>query len=520
LKIEFSFWKCGCVKSTWWLCLFLPLVLLTRLSNWSDVFVKTQGGNLGDIAANDNIYFVDADCYSRMTRVAMIFQHPGLIIRHHDFENYPQGLTPHTSAVFDYCIAIPAWLLKPFVANPVDEAGAFISPFLALLTATFLWLWACSCELPHHGKMLALFAVSPILVHGQILGRPDHQSLLMLLLAIALGAEWKLGTGSSRKAWAICAGVSWGLALWVSLYEPLILLLAVQGIRAVFGRANWSWKQTRIAWLLTLGIFLLGAAIEHRNAPLPGGAEFERWAATIGELRTLKPWDVTLVRWTGLALLLAPFALLLQRQARPIFALLLAVYLLTLWEVRWGYFFALVFVMASPWVFAWLRRGWLASAVFVISLWPIAREWDSELFEGQEQRAQRNAELQSLREIAAGVHGPALAPWWQSPALAYWSQQPCVAGSSHESLPGIVDSARFFTAQSVDNARRILEARKVQLVIVGSPDEIVANSAQILGVKPDERALAFTLFNAPHSAPPFLRFVYQNEWFKVFLVQL
>jgi hypothetical protein len=199
--------------------------------------------------------------------------------------------------------------------------------------------------------------------------------------------------------------------------------------------------------------------------------------------------------------------------------LLLVGYLLTLWQVRWGYFFALIFVMVSPWIFAWLRRGWLAGLIFALSLWPLAGEWDTRLFGNQEQRAEHLAEMEALRVVASGVHAPALAAWWQSPALAYWSHEPCVAGTSHESLPGILDSARFFTTESPGAAEEILQGRKVHLVVVSNPDNLVADSAQILGVPVSEKALAYTLFNAPHSAPPFLHFVYENQWFKVFQFQ-
>ncbi|MGC3990788.1 MAG: hypothetical protein QM796_14125 [Chthoniobacteraceae bacterium] len=474
---------------------------------------------MAELQENHNLYFVDADCYSRMTRVAMVYEHPGLIIRHHDFENYPQGVTPHTSSVFDYCIAALAWAMKPLLSNPLDWAGALISPLLAVLTAAFLWIWARACDLPRRGIMMVLFIASPILVHGQIFGRPDHQSLQMLLLAIALGAEWKLTCGEKR-GWGIVAGISWGLALWVSLYEPLILFMLVQVLRGVAGRATWSWKNQRLVWGIALGFFLLGALVEFRNAPLPEGPDFARWSATIGELGSMKPWNPELVRWVGLGLLLAPVALLWQRQMRVLFALLMAVYLLTLWQLRWGYFFALVFVMMSPWVFAWLRRGWLAWVVCLVSLWPVASEWETRIFGGQEQHAQHLAEMEALREIASGVHAPSLAPWWESPALVYWSHQPSVAGSSHESLPGIVDSAKVFTAESPAEALQILKARGVHLVVVNDPDNLVANSARILGKPVSDKALAYTLFNAPHSAPPFLRFVYQNQWFKVFQVQL
>src|SRR6184192_4882522 len=102
------------------------LLLATRCANYQDVFVA------------GNIYFVDADCYARMTRVQMCAKKSGLIIRHHDFENFPQGTTPHTTAPFDYLIASLSILLKTFTAQPIDLAGAIISPLLALIGGWFL----------------------------------------------------------------------------------------------------------------------------------------------------------------------------------------------------------------------------------------------------------------------------------------------------------------------------------------------------------------------------------------------
>ena len=97
------------------------LILATRCANYQDVFV---GGN---------VYFVDADCYARMTRAQMVREQPGTIIRHHGFENFPQGTTPHTTAPLDYLIVGLSFLLNPFTARPLDLAGAFVSPLLALL---------------------------------------------------------------------------------------------------------------------------------------------------------------------------------------------------------------------------------------------------------------------------------------------------------------------------------------------------------------------------------------------------
>src|SRR5437667_3038117 len=197
------------------------LILATRCANYQDVFVA------------GNVYFVDADCYARMTRVLMCAKKPGLIVRHHDFENFPQGTTPHTTTPLDYLILGLSLLLKPFTTQPLDLAGAFISPLLALIGGWFLWWWSRRLKFRHRWVMLILYAISPILVHGTELGRPDHQSLLILLVAIAICAEWSLQTAAGTTAstevnrWAVVSGVAWGFAIWVSAYEPLLLFFIV-----------------------------------------------------------------------------------------------------------------------------------------------------------------------------------------------------------------------------------------------------------------------------------------------------
>ena len=68
---------------------------------------------------------------------------------------------------------------------------------------------------------------------------------------------------------------------------------------------------------------------------------------------------------------------------------------------------------------------------------------------------------------------PVLAPWWDCPALAYWSGQPAVAGTSHESMPGIVDTARFYITTDYEDAEKILRARGVQRVVAYDSDRVL-----------------------------------------------
>ncbi len=92
---------------------------------------------------------------------------------------------------------------------------------------------------------------------------------------------------------------------------------------------------------------------------------------------------------------------------------------------------------------------------------------------------------------------PILAPWWLSPATAYWSGQPTVAGSSHESLPGIVASARFFLATSAEEAEAILRRHDVHWVSWLDGERLAENSAAILGVVPPPGALCRVLSTVP-----------------------
>ena len=234
------------------------------------------------------VYFADGDCYSRMTRVQMVFEHPFTVIHHHNFENYPQGITSHATAPFDYLIAFLAVLLKPFTENYLDLAGALVSPLLGLAMIVFLWDWSRRLKLPYGDIMLLLVAISPIIVHGTVLGRPDHQSLQMLCIAVALAAEWSFSQKPSR-GWGIASGAAWGLGLWVSLYEPLILLVLTALLYLAFDRRK-LWARERIAGgvvfaaLIALMLLIDGLPFSAPDKMLV--EYFPRWEKNIGELKS------------------------------------------------------------------------------------------------------------------------------------------------------------------------------------------------------------------------------------------
>ena len=507
-----------------WIFLCLALALAARCWNVRDVFV---GGH---------IYFVDGDCYSRMTRARMIAEHPGTIVRHHDFENWPQGVTAHTTAPLDYLIAGLKWVLDELFdtfddkavpsllhGQTLDLAGALISPLLGLAGLLFFSWWLGRFRVRFGWAAMLFYAVSPILVHGTLLGRPDHQSLLMLTLTMAFGAELALAQTAetaesvvSQRRWGMVSGISWGLSLWVSLYEPVILLAVVVVLWLALDRRALFSRQRLPGAMACLAIIGLSLVLEGWPVAIPDAAMrgyFANWQHTIGELMNLRP--VQLFAWVGWWMVASPVLLLLawrlDRRALPLLAMLVVVALLTLWQARWGYFLGIAFAWTLPWQMQALRRTWAASLFFVVGWWPILDDWDKHLFPddfAQEQRHVKQAEEVALRElsdVAIGKHGGAfLASWWLSPAIAYWSRQPGVAGTSHESLPGIVDTARFFLSTDPAAAGAILKERSVRWVLADDASRAIETSSVLLGVTPTGETMAAALANHPEDAPEFL----------------
>jgi hypothetical protein len=508
--------------------IFSMLVLATRCANYQDVFVA------------GNVYFTDADCYARMTRVRMCSKSPGSVIRHHNFENFPRGTTPHTTAPLDYLILALAITLKPFTAHEIDLAGALISPMFALLGGWFLWWWAWRMKFRYRWVMLSLYAISPILVHGTELGRPDHQSLLLLLVTIAICAEWSL-RAEPAPGWSTLSGIAWGLAIWVSAYEPLVLFGIVVAVSLSQDRRAFLAKSRRTGWISFALIIVVAALIERRIPSMSISSPneiFNNWARTVGELAHVSPLNPIWFSWTGYMIAVAPlliwFALrrrngdgLGQRIPPLIIVLLIASYFLTIWQARWAYFFVSIFATALPSLLDSIKSRTAVWIAFVMSIFPILRDWDARLWPNEIEYArrieQRNESVQ-LRDLSINLLSsetrPFLAPWWLSPAIAYWSRQPAVAGSSHESLWGIADSADFFLTEDWRRTREILEDHNVIWVIAYNFERVSLNSSAIMGRAASPYSLCYVLDRTPAQVPRFLVFSAQNGGGKLYRTAL
>jgi MFS family permease len=512
------------------------LILVTRCANYGDVFFSGQ------------INFIDADCYARMTRARICFERPGTIVRRHDFENFPIGTSPHTTAPLDYLIVAIAAVLKPLTNNALDLAGALVSPLVSMALGIFLGWWTRRARLRFRWAVLILYALSPILAHAFALGRPDHQALVITLITVALCAEWSLGyrlagraralragvaapasqssaalqsRGESSKWWSIVSGASWAMALWVSLYEPIVLLLIVLAVR----RRALFIRERRIGWIVFAAILALALMIEQRIPQWPNrefALTLKNWSGSVGELSHVSLGDPIWFSWCGWLVLLGPMLFWPKRdRTMPWFlkALFITTFGLTLWQARWAYFFVMIFALALPELLSVVRKPVFAAALFIVGLFPIAQSWDR-MFTDEEsaRRTENNLEMLEIHAIASRCDGPFIAPWWFSPALSYWSRQPGVGGSSHESIAGVVESAKVFGTQTAEEVAQVLKRDDVNLVIAYDGDRLARNSELILGYPISPNAFCYLLDRRPSQLPPFLRLIAQTGRFKLFRV--
>lgn len=499
------------------------------------------------VTSGGNLEFTDADCYSRMTRVGMLaglerFQRfrvegESVFLKTHTFENFPLGTKPHTTAPMDWLILGFGGLLGAGETG-LMLGGFLISGVLGLVFLLALWAVGWWKNIPFTSAALCVAATSPILLHAFAVGRPDHQSLVLLFVGFALLAELWRCVEPEALGW-ICAGIFWGLALWVSLFEPLILFAGVVVFhivyRVIFSRSGGREPWRHSLFSIAIAVLIAGIAVGFEGISYPDFSpgyreDFARWAATIGELQSGKPLE-SLPLWAGWMGLLVPGFLgvhyFRSREVASVFLLFLyaLTFALTWWHGRWSYFLVLVVVIAIPSALRCMPKA-AAWCVFVASLWPLAEGVERTLFPEEKIRREtfsRQIETRDLREVGEFLREApgrgVLAPWWMTPALVFYSGKEGIAGSSHQSLSGILATAHFFTAGEFSEARGILQKRLARYVVVGPHEYVIENSARLTGRPAPEAAIGRLLAETPSLAPDFLIPVFQNQTFQVYKVR-
>lgn len=427
---------------------------------------------------------MDADCYTRLHRVALILRGEGLIWSFHSFENYPIGIVPHTTLPMDLSIAGLALFLKPWIAASLDWAGILISPFFYLLLV-FSMLFVFYHRLKGQVEWRVLgagFAAMPGLIWATPFGRPDHQSLLLFLIAIALFGEFLRWTEESKQK-SFFFGLIWGLAAWTSFYEPLIILLLLVLFNAIIRK-----KEQKFLLFGFLIVVLLSQVVDgfrFGSQSYLNDTHLSAWFQSIGETRSVHLQEFFLI-FTVLVLVW-PVLFLIYRKSIPdlktatVIALLtLSLVVLTVIQKRWLYFSALplIFIYSILWNRMDRKMQWALAIALTISL-----GISSAFLKGSSVASVPFA-LES-RTLSRSIHAPGsiVAPWWISPSLLYHSGQPIVASSSHQSIEGIVEVSKFFVGHDWIQAEEFLKRRGVRWIVAYRDDFVLENAMEVLGQK-------------------------------------
>src|SRR5947208_16089517 len=114
-------------------------------------------------------------------------------------------------------------------------------------------------------------------------------------------------------------------------------------------------------------------------------SSFRLWMRTIGSLSLGAPLVRFLLAWAGYLLFVSPILIwqsLRKRIAPPGFIalLLVATFLLTLWQARWSYFFVAIFVIVLPGLLAPIKSAPAVWSACVLSILPRLQCWATRLW--------------------------------------------------------------------------------------------------------------------------------------------
>src|SRR5262249_12431541 len=233
------------------------------------------------------------------------------------------------------------------------------------------------------------------------------------------------------RAWTVTSAVCWAVAIWVSMYEPLVRFIILTATAILKNRRAVFARDRRAGWILLGVILAIAFAVEQRVpsfAILQSDGHLKNWASIIGELVHVSPMNPVWLNWCGYLLLLAPILIWMsispsmsmtgRKTQWVVLVLLVATYFLTVWQARWGYFFVLIFALALPALLAPIKSRVAVWIAVVLSTYPILRDWDERLWPNEAEVARRmeqRIESAEIRDLALTLRSPEvhpfLAPW-------------------------------------------------------------------------------------------------------------
>lgn len=204
--------------------------------------------------------FGDGDSYLRLLRVERLIETGDWLDIAIPDANAPFGTTLHWTRIFDMVLLAAAVPMVPFLgfSKALFWSGVVISPLIHILSAGIL-VWAVFPVLGLGGALFvgALSAAQAGILTFSLVGRADHHTMFILLMALALGFVFRVLMLSARSVWpARWAGVFLAVGIWEGP-ENLIfmsLCLGVIGFVWLSGEKDGAMKNFNVAQGLLAGL--------------------------------------------------------------------------------------------------------------------------------------------------------------------------------------------------------------------------------------------------------------------------
>lgn len=187
---------------------------------------------LGDVTPFFDGSLVDPDAYMRLNRVLYLWDGGTWFDPVYPRIGPPDGHIQHWTRPMDLLLLAGALLAAPFVGFEAGLHwwGVLIGPFM-LLPALIILVWSAKPLVRRESLWLVgvLFVTQLGVLMTFLVGRSDHNPLLILLFILYLGLTIRLLIDPGQRRLAMLAGAVAALALWVSVET---LLFVVAGIAA------------------------------------------------------------------------------------------------------------------------------------------------------------------------------------------------------------------------------------------------------------------------------------------------
>ncbi|MEM6821181.1 MAG: hypothetical protein AAF558_04410 [Verrucomicrobiota bacterium] len=428
-------------------------------------------------------YMLEGASYIRLIRARTVIEDNVLFQRFHGFENFPEGITTHLTALPDWCIAGFAKLLSLWIeSNSIEWAGWLIPPLLGALSVICLFYLVSMLSIGF-GKHLFLttYSLSPALVWSSALGHPSKWMLVVPLIAFAFVSEalrWRQPNASWKLH--LLSGCSWGLLLWLSLWQSMLLLIALLMFNLAF-RNREHWIMPLVAVGLGSFFWMLERFPTH-GGMLVSSPEAARWMESLTSVQP-PSWLWWISVGFGFPLMITYFLMHRPKDIRVDtgvwIGLTASCLLLANWQLRWLPHFillsSLLCALAWPSLSSHWRRAVLVGQILpiiVLNLLHLPLPFSP-------------IPAQEIRQLASKIDRPGgiVASWELCPHLSFFSRQPTVAGISPQALPGILDSAKIFNADTLESIQPLLKGRSVQWIVIGDTGRLKNRVNSLLGTE-------------------------------------